>query len=71
VIFLGWIAKVLRPFGHLAIVDIPTGLDASALATKSVSVHTEMVFSRILHDRAPKRRVSSSLACPLSSRVVA
>ncbi|PRY41399.1 alcohol dehydrogenase catalytic domain-containing protein [Umezawaea tangerina] len=44
---IGWITEVLRPFGYLSVVD-PTGpLDLGPLAAKSVSLHTEMVFSRV------------------------
>jgi zinc-binding alcohol dehydrogenase family protein len=46
---LGWITKVLRPFGHLSVVDFSSSLDANALMLKSLSLHLEMVFSRILH----------------------
>ena len=60
---LGWIAKVLRPFGHLAVVDAPA-IDPGVLASKSISLHLEMVFSRILHDRAPEAqgRILASVA---------
>ena len=44
-----WIASVLRPFGHLAVVDMAASLDVSPLGSKSASLHTEMVFSRVLH----------------------
>jgi NADPH2:quinone reductase len=53
---VGWIGKVLRPFGHVSIVDMPVGLDVGALMSKSASLHTEMVFSRILHGCAPERQ---------------
>jgi NADPH:quinone reductase-like Zn-dependent oxidoreductase len=43
------IAKVLRPFGHLSVVDFSPSLDANALMPKSLSLDLEMVFSRILH----------------------
>jgi zinc-binding alcohol dehydrogenase family protein len=46
---LGWIAKTLRPFGHLSVVDGSPSLDANALMLKSASLHMEMVFSKILH----------------------
>ena len=46
---LGWIAKILRPFGHLCVVDSSPSLDANALMLKSGSLHLEMIFSRILH----------------------
>jgi zinc-binding alcohol dehydrogenase family protein len=46
---LRWIAKILRPFGHLSVVDLSPSLDASALMLKSASLHMEMVFSKILN----------------------
>jgi NADPH2:quinone reductase len=51
---VGWIANVLRPFGHLSVVDggFPS-LDIGALAYKSISLHMETVFSRIVHGSAP------------------
>ena len=45
---IGWIADVLRPFGHLAATDLTGTTDIEPLIHKSVSLHTEMVFSRIL-----------------------
>jgi zinc-binding alcohol dehydrogenase family protein len=44
---LGWITDVLRPFGHLATIDLAGPLDLGALMGKSLSLHAEMVFSRI------------------------
>ncbi|MFJ1758695.1 alcohol dehydrogenase catalytic domain-containing protein [Amycolatopsis sp. NPDC088138] len=44
---LGAIVEVLRPFGHLAAVDVTGPLDLGAFTGKSLSLHTEMVFSRI------------------------
>jgi zinc-binding alcohol dehydrogenase family protein len=49
---LSWIPKILRPFGHLSIVDGLPALDVGALAAKSLSLHLEMVFSRIIHGAA-------------------
>ena len=46
---LPWIAKLLRPFGHLSVIDMSPSLNASALMLKSVSLHTEMVFSKVLN----------------------
>lgn len=51
-----WISKVLRPFGHLSLVDIAPSLDLGGLMLKSASVHTEIVFSRILHDYDVQRQ---------------
>ena len=53
---VGWVAEVLRPFGHLAVVDGSNGLDLSALTAKSASLHTELVFSRIINDADPKHQ---------------
>ncbi len=50
---IGWIAKVLRPFGHLSVVDVGPSPDVTPLILKSASLHTEMVFSRIIHGSAP------------------
>ena len=46
---LVWIGKVLRPFGHLSVVDLSPSIDANALMLKSASLHMEMVFSKILN----------------------
>ena len=46
---LPWIAKLLRPFGHLSVIDMSPSLNADALMLKSASLHTEMVFSKVLH----------------------
>ena len=51
-----WIAKVLRPFGHLSFVDGGASLDVSPLVLKAVSLHTEMVFSRIMNGSAPEKQ---------------
>lgn len=51
-----WYATVLRPFGHLSVVDGGQSLDIAPLAAKAASVHLEMVFSRILFGRQPERQ---------------
>jgi NADPH2:quinone reductase len=66
---LGWIAKVLRPFGHLSVVDFSPSLDANALMLKSLSLHLEMVFSRILHGTDVHRQ--SSILEEIADLVVA
>ncbi|MGV2287183.1 zinc-binding alcohol dehydrogenase family protein [Trinickia sp. YCB016] len=53
---IGWIAQVLRPFGHLSIVDAGPSLNVSPLVMKAASLHTEMVFSRIIHGSAPEKQ---------------
>ena len=53
---LGWIAGLLRPFGHLSFVDGSAALDVSPLVSKSISLHTEMVFSRVIHASEPERQ---------------
>jgi zinc-binding alcohol dehydrogenase family protein len=47
---VGWIAEVLRPFGHLATIDLAGPVDLGPLVERSVSLHTEMVFGRGVHD---------------------
>ncbi|WP_405984217.1 zinc-binding alcohol dehydrogenase family protein [Streptomyces sp. NBC_00872] len=51
---LSWIPDILRPFGYLSVVDGVSSLDVGALAAKSLSLHTEMVFSRIVHGADPE-----------------
>ena len=46
---LGRIAEVLRPFGHICVVDMTPSIDTNMLMMKSASVHLEMIFSKILH----------------------
>ena len=46
---IGWIAKLLRPFGHLSVVDGVARHRRSPLMAKSASLHTEMIFARLLH----------------------
>ena len=53
---IGWIAQVLRPFGHLSIVDAGPSLSVSPLVMKAASLHTVMVFSRIIHGSAPEKQ---------------
>jgi len=55
---IGWIARVLRPFGHLSVVDGGSSLDVSPLMMKAVSLHMAMVFSRIMNSSAPDRQGS-------------
>ncbi|MET8996480.1 zinc-binding alcohol dehydrogenase family protein [Amycolatopsis sp. NPDC004169] len=44
---LGALVEVLRPFGHLAAIDLAGPFDPGALIGKSLSLHSETVFSRI------------------------
>lgn len=47
-------AKLLRPFGHLAVIDgVP---DFTPLMGASVSIHLEMVFSRIMNGFLPEQQ---------------
>ncbi|ATL81525.1 hypothetical protein DNK48_37045 [Streptomyces malaysiensis subsp. malaysiensis] len=61
---VGWIAEVLRPFGHLAVIDLNGPLDLGPLIGKSVSLHTETVFSKIMAggDIASQGRILAELA---------
>lgn len=44
---LPWIGALLRPLGHLSTIDLGAPLDLAPLVKKSVSLHTEMVFSQL------------------------
>ena len=61
---LGWITAILRPFGHLSAVDLGGPIDTGLLTPKSVSLHTEMVFSQITYggDIARQGRILRELA---------
>jgi zinc-binding alcohol dehydrogenase family protein len=61
---LGWITGILRPFGHLSAVDLAAPIDTGLLMPKSLSLHTEMVFSQITHggDIASQGRILGELA---------
>lgn len=69
---IGWIAGLLRPFGHLSVVDAGSSLDVSALVSRSASLHTEMIFSRILHEgdiRSQRRILEATAALVVEGRL--
>jgi NADPH:quinone reductase-like Zn-dependent oxidoreductase len=56
---LGWISKVLRPYGHIAFTDVVPPLDLGPmgpLGAKAPSLHMEMMFSRIVNNSRPERQ---------------
>ncbi|WP_371409870.1 zinc-binding dehydrogenase [Micromonospora zamorensis] len=61
---IGWIADVLRPFGHVATTDLTGTTDIEPLIQKSVSLHVEMVFSRVIagHDLHRQGQILADLA---------
>ncbi len=50
---LAAVTEVLRPFGHLSVIDSAGPLDLDAFTGKSLSLHTETVFSRIIAGADP------------------
>jgi zinc-binding alcohol dehydrogenase family protein len=52
---ISWISQVLRPYGHLGIIDIHKPADLRELFNKSVSIHPEAVFSRVIFDHHPEK----------------
>lgn len=66
---VGWIAEILRPFGHLAAVDLHGPVDLGPLTGKSVSLHTQNVFSRIMAggDVAAQGRILAGLAADVDA----
>lgn len=61
---LAAIVEVLRPFGHLAHTDLAGPLDLGAFTAKSLSLHSEMVFSKIVAggDVASQSRILAGAA---------
>lgn len=61
---LGWFAELLRPFGHLSAVDIAPPFDASPIVPKSISLHTEMVFAKVISefDLASQSKILAEIA---------
>jgi NADPH:quinone reductase-like Zn-dependent oxidoreductase len=66
---IGWIAEILRPFGHLAAVDLSCPLHLDPLIGESVSLHTETVLSRITGSGDIARQ--SSILAELAADAVA
>ena len=61
---LSWLAELLRPFGHLSAVDIAAPFDASPIVSKSISLHTEMVFAKVISgfDLASQNKMLAEIA---------
>ena len=54
---LGWIANVVRPYGHIASTDVAPPLDIppfGPLGVKAPSLHMEMMFSRMVTGSHPE-----------------
>lgn len=49
---LSAINAVLRPFGHLTLIDDPATLDIVPLKRKALSVHWELMFTKVLYGYA-------------------
>jgi NADPH:quinone reductase len=45
-----WLPKVIRPYGHLSIIEVDTGVDLWQFLGKSISIHLEYVFSKSAFD---------------------
>ena len=53
----GWLASVVRPYGHIAFTDVVPPLDISHLSPlgiKAPSLHMQMMFSRIVTGSQPE-----------------
>lgn len=64
-----WLAELVRPFGHVSAVDLGGPFDTGPLMRKSLSLHTEMVFSKITAggDVGSQGRILSELAQDVSA----
>lgn len=47
---MAWLPKVIRPYGHLSIIEVNTGVDLWQFLAKSISIHLEYVFSKSAFD---------------------
>lgn len=65
---VSWIARLLRPFGHLSAVDIAPPFDASPIVSKSISMHTEMVFAKVISGFNPASQ--GKVLAEIADRVV-
>lgn len=45
-----WLPKVIRPYGHLSVIEVTTGVDLWQFLAKSISIHLEYVFSKSAFD---------------------
>jgi NADPH2:quinone reductase len=45
-----WLPGVIRPYGHLSIIEVGTGVDLWQFLGKSISIHLEYVFSKSAFD---------------------
>jgi zinc-binding alcohol dehydrogenase family protein len=48
--YLSQLSKIIRPFGHLALIDDPAAFDIVAFKAKSISIHWELMFTKTLFD---------------------
>lgn len=48
--YLKVIPELIRPFGHLVLIDDPSSLDIVSFKRKALSVHWEFMFSKTLHN---------------------
>lgn len=52
--YLPVIPELLRPYGHLAVIDDPKTLDILPLKTRALSVHWEFMFSKSMYGFKPE-----------------
>jgi NADPH2:quinone reductase len=45
-----WLPQIIRPYGHLSIIEVDTGVDLWQFLAKSISIHLEYVFSKSAFD---------------------
>ncbi|MBD0256598.1 MAG: zinc-binding alcohol dehydrogenase family protein [Cytophagales bacterium] len=51
---LAAIARLLKPYGHLSLIDARGNLNVSGLMPLSASIHLETVFARIINNEQPE-----------------
>lgn len=54
--YLAEIPALLRPFGHLMVIDDPASLDIKPFKQRALSVHWEYMFARAMFGQQPERQ---------------
>ena len=54
--YLADIPALLRPFGHLMVIDDPASLEIKPFKQRALSVHWEYMFARAMFGQQPERQ---------------
>ncbi len=54
--YLSTLPEIIRPFGHLILIDDPQTLDIVSFKLKAISVHWEFMFAKSMHNYKPEEQ---------------